>query len=103
MIDLNANVNHRTTHQKGLRMTPLSWHVYSGNLEIVRLLLDNGAEINLDFDLDESGKKGTVMNVSTMLTEKDPQQNSNGKDDPFLKIHQLLIQRGGKTYEELLS
>ncbi len=78
-------------------MTPLAWHVYAGNLDIVRLLLDNGADINLEFDLDESGKKGTVMNVSTMLNKsKDPQNN---KDDPFVKVHELLIERGGKTYE----
>ena len=27
-------------------MTPLSWHAYGGNYEIVQLLLENGADIN---------------------------------------------------------
>ena len=80
-------------------MTPLSWHVFAGNFDIVRLLVDNGAQINLDFDLDESGKKATVMDVSTLLT--DSKDSQTDKDDPFVKVHELLINRGGKKYEEL--
>lgn len=80
-------------------MAPLSWHVYSANIEIVRLLLDNGAEINLDFDLDESGKKGTVLDVSNLLTKsKDLKKDS---EDRFVMVHKVLVERGGKTYSSL--
>ena len=80
-------------------MVPLAWHVYSGNFDIVQLLLDNGAHINLDFDLDESGRKGTVLDVSTMLTNS--REGQDGKDDPILRVHELLIKRGGKKYKDL--
>ena len=64
VINLGADVNHRTTHHQGLRMMPLSWHTWGGNVDIVRLLLDEGADINADFDFSiESNAKvtGTIF------------------------------------------
>ncbi len=81
-------------------MVPLAWHVYSGNYDIVKLLLDNGAEINLDFDLDESGRKGTALDVSTLLT-KNKDEQVGGRDALFVRVHKLLIERGGKAFNEL--
>lgn len=74
-------------------MNPLSWHVYSGNDEIVKLLLDNGADINMEFDLNEEKQKATVMDVSLLLMESSPEY--------FGKTHELLISSGGKRFDEL--
>ena len=64
VIDLGADVNYRTSHRQGLRMMPLSWHIWGGNVDIIRLLLDAGADINADFDFSmESNAKvtGTIV------------------------------------------
>ena len=80
-------------------MIPLSWHVYAGNFQIVKLLLDSGAEINMEFDLNEEKTKATVMDVSSALNKST--KDNNAAPDDFVKTHELLISRGGKTYSEL--
>lgn len=99
VIDLDADVNYRTTHPQGLRMMPLSWHAWGGNVDIITLLLDAGAEINADFDFSlESGAKVTATDIAAQfIASRDP----NGERDSFVDTYELLTQRGGKKYEEL--
>jgi len=98
IVGLGADVNKRVTHSKGLRMMPLAWHAYGGNHKIVRLLLDNGADVNLDFDLDAK-RKATVTDVLEILVVK--QKDPDAPPDEFETTHELLLSRGGKKYSEL--
>ena len=78
-------------------MTPLSWHTYSGNTDIVELLLDNGANINDEFDLSKT-EKATVLDISTLLTKDN---KPDDEPDAFAKTHALLLSRGAKKFHEL--
>jgi len=82
-------------------MTPLSWHAYGGNVEIISLLLDNGAEINADFDYSpENNFKVTATDITQIISGP----SSGTEDDssnPFRISYDLLRFRGGKTFEEL--
>ena len=99
VINLGADVNHRTTHPQGLRMMPLSWHTWGGNVDIIRLLLDAGADINADFDFSfESKAKVTATDVAAQFVAS---QDPNGEKDNFVETYELLTQHGGKKYEEL--
>lgn len=98
MVELGTDVNIRVTHSKGLEMSPMSWHVYSGNYKIVELLLDSGADINMVFDLDPTGRKATVMDVAFLLARK---KDGEKVSDAFVKTLDLLTRRGGKRYGEL--
>mmetsp|Transcript_8714 Transcript_8714/g.12386 ORF Transcript_8714/g.12386 Transcript_8714/m.12386 type:complete len:275 (+) Transcript_8714:30-854(+) len=106
VIEYGADVNKRTTHDKGQRMMPLSWHVWAGDIDIVKLLLDNGADINADFDFShETDSKVTVTDISDLIIDgRDPnhatQEEPKDEDDPFA-LHQLLLDLGGKTYQQL--
>lgn len=79
-------------------MTPLSWHAFGGNHEIVKLLLDNGANVNADFDhAIGSDIKITATDVASNLVA---QIGEDGSDD-FKKTLLFLLQKGGKKYAEL--
>jgi hypothetical protein len=82
-------------------MTPLSWHVYAGSYETVKLLLDNGAEVNMVFDLDETRKQVTVRDISSQLAKSKDDNEEPDPSDVFVKTHELLISREAKIYSEL--
>lgn len=87
-------------------MMPLSWHAWGGNVEIIQLLLDNGAEINADFDYTYesiNGAKVTATDVVAIIigsSKKDDDDNT-AETKLFFRSYELLRSRGGKTYEEL--
>ena len=104
MLKLGADPNVRTTFAAGLRMHPLSWNVYAGHYETVKVLLDGGANINLDFDdMGDKPNKVTVLDVSTRLVKADKANGDVDKEDRFDITHQLLINRGAKLYETIAS
>jgi hypothetical protein len=77
-------------------MHPLSWNVYGGHLENIRLLLEAGANVNMDFDsMGPDGAPTTVLDVLLQL-----QSNEQG-DERFIQMEPLLRQHGAKTIEEL--
>ncbi len=81
-------------------MTPLSWHAYGGNYEIVKLLLDNGADVNSDFDYQfGSDKKITATDVAFNLASE--YGKNSEEPNPFSITLELLLQHGGKKYEDL--
>lgn len=80
-------------------MTPLAWHTYSGNAEIVNLLLDNGAEINADFDASYREAKVTAFDIiSTIVSQSSKDASIEGK---FMNTLVSLKNRGGKPYNLL--
>lgn len=108
LLDSGADPNIRSTYSEGLRMHPLSWNVYGGHLENIQLLLQYGADVNLDFDgmgqsndddndndNDTSSLTVTAMDVTLQLTK-----NEAG-DDRFVQLEALLRSYGGKTIKEL--
>eukprot|EP00957_Ditylum_brightwellii_P043170 3271547-Ditylum_brightwellii.AAC.1 len=104
--DISNHFSYSTCNQntwQGLRMHPLSWNVYGGHNEIVRLLLDAGARVNDDFDLTPiTNEKVTVLDISEQLLENmgiDP----NDTENKFVLTHQLLLEKGGKKFAELTS
>lgn len=98
MIDLGADVNARVTHPEGLRMTPLAWHVFSGNVSIINLLIDHNANINDDFDaMYHPEVKITVANVAESLIRK---AADGSIEDKFMQTFLALKRRGGVAYSE---
>lgn len=84
---------------QALRMTPLAWHTYSGNADIVNLLLDNGAEINADFDASYREAKVTAFDIiSTIVSQSSKDASIEGK---FMNTLVSLKNRGGKPYHLL--
>lgn len=76
-------------------MHPLSWNVYGGHVDNIKVLLENGATVNLDFDSMDNRGPVTSLDVAVQLVE-----NESG-DDRFQRIESLLRQHGGKTMKEL--
>jgi len=104
VVEGGADVNRRTSHEKGLRMTPLSWHVYSQNPNIVTYLLDSGALVNLDFDdvRPTVRRKVTALDIASALLESsNNKENGDSKDNDAEAIYDILIVRGGKMFEDL--
>jgi len=94
----NADPNVRTTYKKGLRMHPLSWNVYGGHLVNIQLLLENGADINLDFDSMDSKSDTPIVTSLDVLLELI--QNESG-DERFLEIEKVFTKYGAKTMEQI--
>ena len=91
-----ADPNIRSTYDQGLRMHPLSWNIYGGHFANVKLLLDYGADVNLDFDsMMDKNQAVTALDVVMAL-----KRNEAG-DERFSNLESLLRAHGAKMYEEL--
>lgn len=119
LLEAGADPNVRTTFEQGQRMTPLSWHTYAGNYDIIELLLDAGANINTDFDLhppnapvqtivtalDIAEKLSGVEDMADSVEKEEKDKNSNGEgNDPrdrFKLTYDLLKTRGGKKWKDI--
>jgi ankyrin repeat protein len=96
LLKKGANPNTRSIWEQGLRMHPLSWNVYGGHVDNVRLLLENGADANLDFDSMTGDKiPVTAMDIALQLRKVEE------GDDRFAKLDALLRNFGAMTIEEL--
>jgi hypothetical protein len=94
VLQAGGDANIRSTFTGGLRMTPLSWNVYGGHLEAAKVLLQHGAQVNLDFDAPngkDSIKKVTVYDALTDILNRSSgggnpqQQKQNAKEDPGME------------------
>lgn len=106
LLQAGADPNVRSTYEHGLRMHPLSWNVYGGHATNVKLLLEFGADPNLDVDrMDSSGERETVLDIVLRILEAF--DDKKDKEDPryaaFREIQQLLVKHGAKRYDELLQ
>ena len=79
-------------------MHPLSWNVYGGHYENIKLLLENGAEVNADVD---SGDGAVITVLDANLKFLDPQSDPGPYKERNEKIHKLLLEHGAKIYAEL--
>jgi hypothetical protein len=102
LLDGGADPNVRSTYSMGLRMHPLSWNLYGGHAENIELLLEYGADVNMDFDSmkREAGADSTDSAVTSMDVLKELLQNEAG-DDRFVRIEKVLKRYGAKTMAEL--
>jgi ankyrin repeat protein len=111
ILQHGGNPNQRSTYEHGLRMTPLSWNVYGKHLSNVRLLLDAGADVNLDFDYMENGEKIIVtvldlLYVIEIFSENDAHsdgRNDTAVDRKHYDMRDLLLRHGAKRYQDLLA
>ena len=79
-------------------MTPLAWHVFSGNVSIINLLIDHNANINDDFDaMYHPEVKITVANVAESLIRK---AADGSIEDKFMQTFLALKRRGGEVYSD---
>jgi len=110
-LKAGANPNQRSTYDKGLRMTPLSWNVYGGHADTVRALLEGGADVNLDFDsMMDPEQSVTALDVleAFVLNLDKPDALGNNKNDPndkhygkYHKVREVLLEYGAKRYNDL--
>jgi ankyrin repeat protein len=107
-VILHLQINN-DADEKGLRMTPLAWHTHAGNASIVKLLLQNGAEVNADFDAQhDPNQKVTAMDLARSLignkaTSTSSEMGNNDVNDKFVQTFLALKQFGGLTYDEILA
>jgi ankyrin repeat protein len=102
LLEGGADPNARSTYSMGLRMHPLSWNVYGGHVENIELLLEYGADVNLDFDSmkRDSSDDGGDSAVTSFDVLKELLVNEAG-DDRFERIEAVLRRYGAKTMAEL--
>ncbi len=97
LLENGANPNLRSTYEKGLRMHPLSWNVYGGHVANIEILLEGGADINLDFDSMKTNTPVTVLDVLLELQKNEP------GDERFVNMEKVFRKNGAKTMEEVLK
>eukprot|EP00547_Thalassionema_nitzschioides_P000402 CAMPEP_0194202348 /NCGR_PEP_ID=MMETSP0156-20130528/2396_1 /TAXON_ID=33649 /ORGANISM="Thalassionema nitzschioides, Strain L26-B" /LENGTH=198 /DNA_ID=CAMNT_0038927815 /DNA_START=56 /DNA_END=652 /DNA_ORIENTATION=+ len=98
VLEKGGDPNVRTTFPQGLRMHPLSWNAYAGHVETAKVLLENGASVNLDFDsMGQPQAKVTVLDIVTQILDTD----SNADVEKFVGMKELLLKHGAKLYSEL--
>ena len=118
ILQNGGNPNQRSQNiPHGLRMTPLSWNVYGNHIDNVRLLLQAGADVNLDFDyiIDGTLQKVTVLDLlfyihSTIdfIHATNEQKEEDATEDeavhPNTKaaraMYDLLTQYGAQRYAD---
>ena len=112
ILEHGGNPNQRSTYEHGLRMTPLSWNVYGRHVQNIQLLLEAGADVNLDFDYMDDGKKVVITALDLLYIIEsfhDDDANaadsdgskSNGEDRAHYSVRDLLLQYGAKRHRDI--
>eukprot|EP00560_Eucampia_antarctica_P009204 CAMPEP_0197823922 /NCGR_PEP_ID=MMETSP1437-20131217/1242_1 /TAXON_ID=49252 ORGANISM="Eucampia antarctica, Strain CCMP1452" /NCGR_SAMPLE_ID=MMETSP1437 /ASSEMBLY_ACC=CAM_ASM_001096 /LENGTH=224 /DNA_ID=CAMNT_0043423335 /DNA_START=136 /DNA_END=810 /DNA_ORIENTATION=+ len=101
-------MNLRVTHDAGLRMTPLAWMTWHNRLPTIQFLLattspPDSLDINMDFDLSPMGPaRVTATDIAYTLTGTHTEKNKDNElVQTQIQMYQLLLDHGGKLYEEL--
>ena len=81
-------------------MTPLSWHTFGGNYDIIKLLLENGADVNADFD-EKNGNTFNKITVTDVALQMIGAHSGSSLSDTYDKIFKLYVEYGGKPYNAL--
>jgi ankyrin repeat protein len=99
IIEKGGDVNIRSEFSAGLRMHPLSWNVYGGHVDNVRVLIEEG---NVDVNLDYDNSKGIPITVLDTVLEVVPDEKEIIPDlERFYLLKALLKQNGAKRYIDL--
>lgn len=108
VLKAGGNPNQRSTFAQGLRMTPLSWNVFGGHVENAKLLLEAGADVNMDFDhLTKGGNEMvTVLDILYMnMLDQFEGSDEDMTEHPHYKMHyemrDLLLEYGAKRYRDV--
>ena len=101
VIKAGGDPNVRSTYENGLRMHPLSWNVYHGNVGTARVLLENGAQVNLDVDHMTNDRKVTVLDIVEEIIENTLE--GNPLLHQYKDMRQLLLSNGAKRYTDLVD
>lgn len=105
ILDKGGDPNIRTTFQQGQRMHPLSWNVYGGHVETARVLLEHGADVNLDVDWLGSmhHDAATPLDLVLDLLPHDEEKQKDPRFEKYLQMKALLEEFGAQTYSDLQS
>jgi hypothetical protein len=105
ILAAGGDPNTRSTSSHGQRMHPLSWNTYGGHVEVVKILLEKGANVNLDIDWPVNGSKAkaTCLDIlDTILPKERPTEGKELTDtQKYYDLMDLLIENGGKRYSDL--
>lgn len=98
ILDAGGDPNIRTKWADGLRMHPLSWNTFYGRHEIIELLLQYGADVNSDFNLNDREKKTVVLDVveQILMGGEDKEENER-----FVQTRNILVKHGAVRYATL--
>ena len=100
LLKMGADPNVRSSWEQGLRMHPLSWNVYGGYVDNIKLLIKYGADVNADFDTmagsDENAKAVTALDIALQLAS-----HEDDSDNRFEVLVDILRKNGAKTMNEL--
>jgi hypothetical protein len=96
ILQAGGDPNIRTAFSEGLRMHPLSWNVYGGHLETATVLLEGGADVNLD--VDDMYNPGQVVTVLDWIEHT---LDVDHIDKRFQQVKDLLLKFGAKRYKDL--
>jgi ankyrin repeat protein len=111
VLQAGADPNVRSTYEHGLRMHPLSWNVYGGHVTNAQLLLEHGADPNLDVDPMENGASPeTVLDIVQRILgafdenyKDNDNQNEDSRYTAFREIEKLLLKYDAKNFAALNS
>jgi ankyrin repeat protein len=96
ILQAGGDPNIRTSFKQGLRMHPLSWNVYGGHVETAAVLLEGGADVNLDVDnMYDPSQPATVLDLIEFIVDVDQ------IDERFHQLKALLLKYGAKRYKDL--
>lgn len=112
VLKAGGNPNQRSTFAQGLRMTPLSWNVYGGHVENARVLLEAGADVNMDFDHTIKGGEEmvTVLDLIYINTPNMPEKfedtaaadmTEHHRYKQYYEMRDLLLEYGARRYADL--
>jgi len=104
ILSKGGNPNARATSDSGLKMHPLSWHVNGANVDIVKLLLEGGADVNAPFLHNYSKERQeTVTSLDIIDLFINQAKVPPPENDPLMVLRHLLLQGGAKKYKELFD
>mmetsp|Transcript_24199 Transcript_24199/g.37946 ORF Transcript_24199/g.37946 Transcript_24199/m.37946 type:complete len:211 (+) Transcript_24199:109-741(+) len=101
LLKNGADPDIRSTWKNGLRMHPLSWNTFYGRFEIVELLLQYGADVEADFDLNVGSggmgelEKVTVLDVVEKILSSEMEEEERMR---FVKTRNVLMRYGAVRY-----
>jgi len=107
LLEAGADANIRTSFELGQRMTPLTWNVYGGHVENARLLLEHGADVNIDIDWPNSDNADKIATPLDMILEILPTSRDHQPDEvppeleKYYNMKILLEENGAKRYADL--